>query len=343
MTNCERSGILAAGNFIVDRIKCIDAYPPENMLATIRSEQRSNGGGPYNVLKDLAALGAGYPLIAAGRTGADADGQWIRDDCAAHGIETALLTADDGHPTSYTDVMTVQGTGRRTFFHHRGANAHFAGENICFTKCSARIFHLAYLMLLDELDHIDSTGRTRASQLLERASQAGMRTSIDIVSTPNPHFSAIVFSALPFTDHLLINEIEAGRALGREVPAADPTCLIHAANDLLQAGVRHTVALHTEFGAVTVGRNGAVCARGAVLLPQDEMKGANGAGDAFAAGYLHALHQGLSNEMQLELACCTAATCLRDPSPSAGILPAEECLQQGRIRGFGKFEPASIG
>jgi sugar/nucleoside kinase (ribokinase family) len=212
----HRRGILAAGNFIVDRIKRIDAYPAENMLANIESESRSNGGGPYNILKDLAAMGADYPLMAAGRVGGDEDGAWIRSDCAAHGIDASRLTVDPESPTSYTDVMTARASGRRTFFHRRGANAKFDGSGLDFGECGARIFHLAYLMLLDALDQVGPDGRTGASWLLERAAAAGMETSIDVVSTEHPEFRNIVLEALPFTDHLLINEVEASRVLGRK-------------------------------------------------------------------------------------------------------------------------------
>ena len=66
-----RNGILAAGNFIVDRVKLIDAYPSQDTLASILSETPSNGGGPYNVLTDLSRMGVPYPLSAAGLIGAD--------------------------------------------------------------------------------------------------------------------------------------------------------------------------------------------------------------------------------------------------------------------------------
>lgn len=64
-----RTGILAGGNFIIDHVKLIDAWPEQDMLTFIRSETSSNGGGPYNVLKDLAAMRVGYPLEAAGAGG----------------------------------------------------------------------------------------------------------------------------------------------------------------------------------------------------------------------------------------------------------------------------------
>ena len=307
------------------------------MLASIEGEARSNGGGPYNVLKDLAAMGAEYPLMAAGRLGADADGEWIRNDCQAHGIDASRLLNDAELPTSYTEVMTVRDTGRRTFFHRRGANAKFDGEGLDFSQCPARMFHLAYLLLLDELDVIDDNGRSRASYLLERASAAGMVTSIDIVSTEHPRFREIVFSALPFTDHLLINEAEAGRALGRALDPAAPAALMAAAQELLAGGVRVACVLHTEHGAVCARRDGSSLTQAAVSLPAGFIHGANGAGDAFAAGYLHGVHENFPTARSLELAVCTAAACLADPSPSAGLCKASECLELGRAYGFSHF------
>ena len=342
MTPSPRQGVLAAGNFIVDRIKKIDAYPAENMLANIESESRSNGGGPYNILKDLAAMGAGYPLMAAGRIGDDDDGAWILDDCVKHGIDATLLLRDPSESTSYTDVMTAMKTGRRTFFHRRGTNAGFAGKRIDFEKSSARIFHLAYLMLLDGLDAFAPDGRTFASHLLERASSAGLTTSVDIVSAANPKFREIVLSALPVTDHLLINEVEAGRALEREIDPGDQEAVGNAARDLLACGVRCAVVLHTEYGAVRVGRDGGFHSQGSVRVAPETIKGANGAGDAFAAGYLHGVHEGMSPRDALELAACVAAACLSDSSPSGGVKSVEDCLALGRERGFSTFGKRGI-
>ncbi len=59
MNQNVRHGLLAGGNFITDYVKIIDAWPQQDELASIRSQSMSSGGGPYNVLKDLAALKAG--------------------------------------------------------------------------------------------------------------------------------------------------------------------------------------------------------------------------------------------------------------------------------------------
>ena len=50
-----RKGIVGAGNLIVDKIKVIDRWPGEGNLCNIRSTVSSAGGGPCNVLFDIAA------------------------------------------------------------------------------------------------------------------------------------------------------------------------------------------------------------------------------------------------------------------------------------------------
>jgi hypothetical protein len=62
----NRSGILGAGNWIVDKIKVIDVWPNREALAIIQEETRGNVGAPFNVLIDLAKLGAAFPLQGAG-------------------------------------------------------------------------------------------------------------------------------------------------------------------------------------------------------------------------------------------------------------------------------------
>jgi len=326
-----RSGILAAGNFIIDYVKIIDTYPDQDTLAIISAETASSGGGPYNVLKDLSAMGVAYPLEAAGLVGADANGKWILNDCAEAHIDTRQLRQceDARAPTSYTDAMTVASTGRRTFFHQLGANALFSDEDLDFTRTNARHFHLAYLMLLDAMDSFVG-GRTRASLTLERARSAGLETSVDIVTSRNPQFREITESALPYTCYLVLNEIEAGRATGLELRPGgriDLAVAEFAAKQLLAKGVEKQVVIHFVEGAVLADGGGQVLLQGSLNLPQDFVAGATGAGDAFAAGYLHGVHESWPTKLRLELAVCCAAACLSHPTPSKGLAPVEDCLK----------------
>ncbi|TDU81173.1 sugar/nucleoside kinase (ribokinase family) [Prosthecobacter fusiformis] len=321
-----RSGILAAGNFIVDYVKIVDHYPQQDMLASILSESQANGGGPYNVLKDLAAMQADFPLAACGLVGDDANGRWIRRDCEEHGIDTSQLHSTALGSTSYTDAMTVKSTGRRTFFHQRGANALFDVAHCDCTQTNAKILHLGYLMLLDHMDSFASDGQTHASRLLALAQQAGLETSVDMVSTENPQFREIALSALPFTDHLIINEIEASRVLSRTVKADDFDALLSAAQEILHLGVTQSVTIHVEHGAAACTRAGTTHIQPSLDLPPGYSQGATGAGDAFAAGLLYGLHEHMPLPDRLRLAVCTAAASLSHPTPSGGMKPVADCL-----------------
>src|SRR5512137_2335352 len=102
-TKTNRRGLLAGGNWIIDQVKLIDVYPQREQLANISSQHQGTGGAPYNVLIDLAKLGAGFPLFAAGLVGKDALGQIILEDCRRHKIDARHLRATPQANTSYTD------------------------------------------------------------------------------------------------------------------------------------------------------------------------------------------------------------------------------------------------
>ena len=333
MRETPRSGILAVGNFIVDDVKLIDAWPEQDMLASIRSEKSSNGGGPYNVLKDLAAMGAEYPLQAAGLIGGDARGEWILRDCVAAGIDVTQLHITEEAPTSYTDAMTVISTGRRTFFHQRGANAKLTDGHVDFAKSNAKHLHLGYLMLLDAMDEFVQEGRTRSSLLLEAACQAGLTTSVDMVSTEHAQFREIALSALPFTDVLIVNEVEAGKVVGEKLSGNDLDQCLKAAEKLLEAGVRWQVVIHMPEGVVVADRRKEPVVQWSLKLPEGFIAGATGAGDAFAAGYLHGWHEGWDTLKSVELAMGAAAACLSDPTPSTGLRSVTECLKLVELYG----------
>ena len=331
-----RNGILAGGNFIIDYVKTIDAFPLQDMLCNILRETSANGGGPYNVLKDLAAMKAPFPLEAAGLVGKDVNGDWILRDCQAAGIDTRQLHQTAEAPTSYTDAMTVESTGRRTFFHQRGANALLGEQHFDFSTTQARLFHLGYLMLLDEMDRLLPGDRSVASLVLEKAKQAGLLTAVDIVSTENPQFREIAEAALPFTDYLIINEIEAGKVAGLDLRPNDRvnvSACAEAARRLLARGVGRQVVIHFVDGAVVADSTGGVTIQGSLTLPDGFIVGATGAGDAFAAGYLYGIHEGLGIPASIELAVCSAAACLTHPTPSMGLRPVAACLELAKEHG----------
>lgn len=323
-----RSGIMAGGNWIVDKLKFVDTYPQQDALANIISESTGNGGSPFNVLIDLAKLGATFPLSGIGLIGADAEGEWISSQCDTHRIQRDQIGVHPTAHTSYTDVMMVQSTGRRTFFHQRGANAFLDDGHFNFNS-SAKIFHLGYLLLLDRMDGPDSTFGTVAARTLHRARTAGYKTSIDVVSEDSRRFSEIVLPALRHVDYCILNEFELERTTGlviRQQKGIDFHLLETAARRLLEAGVREWVIVHFPEGACALGRDGKMRTQGSLLIPQSEIVSTVGAGDAFAAGLLYGLHEEVTIETALHYGVCVAASCLHGAGTSDGIRPLKECL-----------------
>ena len=316
-------GILAGGNWIIDQVKIIDAYPQPEKLGSILSQSQGTGGGPYNVLIDLAKSGVSFPLFGAGLVGKDALGDQILADCRAHKIDTRALSQTPKAPTSYTDVMTERANGRRTFFHARGANSLWDGADLDFTKCKARMFHLAYLLLLDALDAPDPKFGTKTAKILAAAQAAGLKTSVDVVSEDSNRFARVVGPALKYVDYCILNEFEAGKTTGFKLRDAesrlDTVTLRHAAGALLQQGVRELVVIHFPEGAFARNRRGEDVWQSALKLPAKFIAGTAGAGDAFCAGVLLGLHEGWELQRSLLTGVCLAAASLSDPTCTAGV------------------------
>ncbi len=335
-----RNGVIVGGNWLLDFVKIIDEWPEQDALASILSQSVGNGGGPYNLAKDLRRMGAAYPIEAIGMLGSDANGDAIEEDLQANKIATHQLRRTKERATSYTDVMTVAKTGRRTFFHNKGSNSLLKEEHFDFSDTQARLFYLGYLLLLDGLE--ERSNRVNGyTAVLRKAREAGLKTVADMVSAPHPQAREIVQEALPEIDYLCINELEASNATGVKIPAESgkeqSDALLCAAKQLLGSGVREAVVIHLPKGSLAVTKTGECFRQGSTLLPKERIAGTVGAGDAFAAGVVHGLHEGKDWAETLKLGVCIAASCLLHPTASYGVLPLEEALALGKEYGFREF------
>lgn len=331
MKNKRRAGIASGGNWIVDRVKIVDRLPGRGMLGSIRSETFGTGGAAANVLLDLARMKAPFPLQGVGVVGKDADGRFLLDMAREHGIDVSALTVTDRAPTSYTDVMTEEGSGDRTFYHCRGANALFGAEHIPVESLPCRIFHLGYILLLDRMDEAHPRYGTVAASILDSLQKAGIRTSVDVVSEESDRFSRLVPPALKYVNYLILNEIEIGRVVGKAVRRPDGSldgpALREAVAEIYRFGNMEMVAVHMPEGVYIRERKGREFARGSFILPEGFIKGTVGAGDAFCAGMLFGIHEDWDFARAAELGICCATTCLSDPTTTYGVIPAAEALK----------------
>lgn len=306
----NRSGIISVGNWICDIIKFVDKYPEKGTLTTIRHTQTGFGGCSHNVLLDLAALQTELPLYAGGCVGLDSLGDDILKELADAGIDRSAMQRVEA-PTSYTDVMSeIGGSTTRTFFHHRGANAHLSPQLIDAIECNAKIFHLGYLLLLDQLDAADEEYGVVAARVLHSLQQRGYKTSVDMVSEVSERVRKVVLPALKYTDYLIINEVEAGVCCERTLRSAEGEILLDqvadAARELMNYGVGEVCLIHFPEGGYILTHKGHSLYCPTIPVAHEDIVSTVGAGDAFCAGALYALHEGYSPREVLTFANASA-------------------------------------
>ena len=325
-----KKGIACAGNWIVDLVKVVDWYPHENTLANILSESMGGGGCAHNVTLDLAKFDPTLPLYAMGLIGTDRNGDFIIEQSSQFpNINTSQLLRTEAEKTSYTDVFSVKGTARRTFFHYRGANRLFAPQVVNLDNLPVEMFHLGYLLLLDGMDQADSQFKTVAARFLCEVQKRNLKTSIDIVSEDSDRFNQIVPPALKYTNYCIINDFEAEKVSGIPLRSGNkilPRNLRKMAGALFSYGVNDLVVIHFPEGAYLLGKDGAEMLQPSLLLPDEFIVGSAGAGDAFCAGVLYGLYQGWNYDQTLRFAVCAGGMNLSDLTTTGGIRPCGEIL-----------------
>ena len=323
-------GICVAGNLIVDITYPVESWPREGELTTITDGiTRSTGGLVCNCIVDLAKLDSDLKLTALGVIGDDSEGDFILSELGREkNIDLSLLKKKG--TTSFTAVMSNNGSKARTFFQYRGANALFDENCIDWDRIDADIIHAGYILLLDALDMPDGEYGTRMARLLAAAKEKGLKTSIDVVSESGDRFRGLVPPALKYTDYCVINEIEASQITGTLLREEDGT--LHPENmeeallKIKQLGVSAWAVIHCPEGGYGLDENDKFVSLKSLSLPEGYIKGTVGAGDAFCAGVLYAAEKGRPLIDGIKLGTCAAAASLSEKGATEGMGSAGEVL-----------------
>ena len=310
----KRTGIAVAGSVIVDKINEISAYPQAGELTQIRSIQYAAGGCVPNVAIDLKKIVPEMDISAIGKIGDDEEGKFVSELMTKAGVSVEGLRIMAGEKTSFTEVMSIPG-GQRTFFVYSGASGDFGISDMDFDKISAKILHLGYFLLLQKIDDGDGL------QVLQKALESGMETSIDLVSENSDRYSQVL-PCLPYTDYLIINELEAGRLADMEPTDEN---LEKIARKLMELGVRKKVIIHKPECAVCLSRDRYTW-MGSYILPDGYIQGTTGAGDAFCAGSLIGIYNGWEDDKILEFASSCAVMALGSADATSGMKTSQEIL-----------------
>ena len=312
----ERHGITIAGSLVADHIKMINSYPDMNMLSTIYSVSHGVGGNVPNVGIDLAKIDRSLKVNAVGRVGDDESGRFLVNELRQSGVDTSGVITSGTAGTSFSDVMTVQDTGERTFFHYRGANAEFGPWDVDLSAADCRMMHVGYILMMDALDAEDPEYGTVMARFLKDIQAAGILTSIDVVSDSSGLFAEKVTPALRYTDNAFMNEIEACGISGLAPRDENGRIILEnikaTMERIMAEGVGARVIVHCPEAGFCLNKNGEFTVVPSLKLPKGFIKGTVGAGDAFCAGCLYGIYKGLSDKEILEFAsgaaCCSLST-----------------------------------
>lgn len=324
-----RRGFLTAGCWCVDRNITVPYWPGEDANVTVVAQARAGGGPGCNLGVDIRKLDPTMPVATTGLVGADEAGDFLKAVAEAEGLDHRWLLQTPDAPTMVTDAYMSLRSGRRTHVLFSGANDTMTPAHLRVEGSNARIFHIGLPGIHAAMDAPCGTHANGWVEVLARARAEGMLTNLELVSVAPERIRALVRPCLPHLSMLVVNDYEIG-ALADAVTVrdgvTDRAACMAAAEAVLAMGTMEVVVVHYVAGATLVARDGTRMFKPSVRVPEGAVQGVNGAGDAFAAGFLYALHEGWDHGACLTLAHATAAACIRVPGTYDGVMPVADCL-----------------
>lgn len=333
----ERKGIALAGNIITDIVKTIDFYPETGMLTYIKNISKSVGGCAPNTAIDLAKIDRSIPLSVIGKIGDDEYGRYILSQLGRYNVDCKNISVSPETNTSFCDVMSLPNS-ERTFFHNKGANAEFSSNDINISSLNCVILHIGYILLLDEFDKPDDEYGTVMARFLHNVQQHGIRTSIDLISDNTLDYKSKVLPCLKYCNYVIINELESGMISGippyKKDGTLDPENIKKSMKNLANQGVKDKVIVHCKQAGFCYNVSTNTFTTVASLnIPNSEIKGSVGAGDAFCAGALYGIYNKFDDQSMLEFASSSAACNLFSDTSVDGMKTKEEIEKLEHIYG----------
>jgi sugar/nucleoside kinase (ribokinase family) len=298
--------VVCAGVVVADHLCTpIDHLPGAGELVAAEHLVLNIGGCASNAAMDLARLGVRSAVC--GKVGDDFFGRFVAETLRAQAIDCRALTVDPKQPTSQTLIVNVRGEDRR-FIHSFGANRVLSVADIDLAlELRPKVLYVGGYLILPGLE------AEALAERFARARRQGAMTVLDVaVPGPGPYLRHL-WPVLPETDVFLPNTDEAELILGEP----EPTLQARMFHDL---GARRVVVTMGEEGAVAVSEGQRVRLG---TYPATYVDGSGG-GDAFDAGYIAAILDGLDEIGCLKLASAVGASCVRAVGTTAGVFTRAE-------------------
>ncbi len=252
---------------LIDEIKLKKIQEKMNGMV----QHRATGGSAGNTVLALANLD-GLPGFV-GKVGRDETGAFFGDNCKAHGINAHLFESDLPSGVAYTFISP---DGERTFGTCLGAASTLRADELQADMFAGYTYLYIEGYLVQDHELI-----LRAMQL---GKQAGLQICLDLASYNIVEADLAFITSLveQYVDIIFSNEEEARAFTGDEPEKA-----------------LEKISQKCSVAVVKVGSKGAMIKKGSQIEPVDARKvvkvvDTTGAGDFFAAGFLHGLTAGAS-------------------------------------------------
>ncbi len=337
-----RRGFVTGGCWCVDRNRTIEFWPEEDMSVPTSGLEIRGGGSACNLAIDMRKLDPDMPVETIGLVGADEEGRFLRAEAERHGIGVAQLAVTDEARTHSTDAYSSKRSGRRTHIFDEGTSALLTPGHFDFATTTGRILHLGLPGVHRRMDVPWGADLNGWVAVLRAARAAGLRTNLELATVAAERIGALARPCLAELDYLVVNDAEIGAIADMTTVKAgitDEKMCLSAARHVLERGRMGCVVVHYTMGAIAVARDGAEWRKPSVRVPATAYVGANGAGDAFAAGLLLALHEDFGLDDALMLAHASSAACLRSLSTTDGVEHWRACLDLAQQWGWRDLAP----
>ena len=302
-------GVYCTGNIVLDiLVKPVEALPSWGTTMWVDSIAQHLGGNGAITSYALGKLGA--PVRLAGAVGDDAFGEYVLKRLGSAGVDLSDVRVTPGVQTA-TTVGLINQHGERLFLHVLGASDVMGPEQVSFDPGRMggfSYFHFASMFHMPRM-------RAAAADLLVRARQAGLVTSVDTMWDTAGRWMEDFAGICPLIDLLFVNQDEARMLAG----SADPG---EVGRFFRSRGIRIVILKMADHGCA-VGAPGEECLVAAYDAPAVD---STGAGDSFCGGFLAALLRGFSLREAARFANAVAAHCIQQIGGTEGLAGFEETL-----------------
>ncbi len=321
---------VAAGTWCLDHNKLVPQWPKEGTTTEIIDIASSGGGSACNFGIDLKRLDPQLSVSTIGRLGDDVDGRFLFALAQDNGLNVENLRMIAGEATPFTDAYTSRKNGNRTHIFQTGSNADMSPDDFDFTGKNGCFLHLGLAGAHATLDRANGQDASGWVTVLKKARAAGMTTNMEMMSITPDEIARLNKPCLPHLDLLIVNDTEVGALAAMttvEGASTDLSACRTAAQTVMADGAMQVLVVHSPAHAFCLTRDGAWHEKPSVRVPSEAIVGANGAGDAFAAGFVCGLAHDVPLETSLAYGHAAAAVSLRHSTTTDAVESIEACLR----------------